>query len=228
MKTYCLGLEDCKLVTGSDVSFYYEGQTNDVDSYLNQLRLNTIDLFPEKEKNVIKKKVKFLEDDISKTSISANTYDIIASWETLEHIIDIDAAFKNMHRILKPNGITFHQYNPFFSLNGGHSLCTLDFLWGHCRLNENDFLRYIHDFRANEYQLASSFYLNSLNRLTISDLEKASKKNGLEILTLVPFVKKAHLSVYQNIFYEQIRQHYPTVQQIDLISPVIWVIQRKV
>jgi SAM-dependent methyltransferase len=228
MKTYCLGLEDCELVTGSDVSFYYEGQTNDVNSYLNQLRQKTIDLFQEKEKNVIKKKVKFLEDDISKTSISANTYDIIASWETLEHIIDIDAAFKNMHRILKPNGITFHQYNPFFSLNGGHSLCTLDFLWGHCRLNENDFLRYIHDFRANEYQLASSFYLNSLNRLTISDLEKASKKNGLEILTLVPFVKKAHLSVYQNIFYEQIRQHYPTVQQIDLISPVIWVIQRKV
>ena len=133
-----------------------------------------------------------------------------------------------MHRILKPNGIIFHQYNPFFSLNGGHSLCTLDFLWGHCRLNENDFHRYIHEFRENEYQLASSFYLNSLNRLTISDLEKASKKNGLEILALVPFVKKAHLSVYQNNFYQQIRQHYPAVKQIDLISPVVWVLQRKV
>jgi len=228
MKTYFLGLEDCELVTGSDVSFYYEEQTNNVDSYLNQLRQKTLNLFREKEKNVIKKKVKFLEDDITKTSIPTNTYDIIASWETLEHIIDIDAAFKNMHRILKPNGIIFHQYNPFFSLNGGHSLCTLDFLWGHCRLNENDFLRYIHEFRENEYQLASSFYLNSLNRLTISDLEKASKKSGLEILALVPFVKKAHLSVYQNNFFVQIRQHYPTVKQIDLISPVVWILQRKV
>ena len=228
MKTYFLGLEDCELVTGSDVSFYYEGQTNNVDSYLNQLRQKTLNLFQEKEKNVIIKKVKFLEDDITKTSIPTNTYDIIASWETLEHIIDIDAAFQNMHRILKPNGIIFHQYNPFFSLNGGHSLCTLDFLWGHCRLNGNDFHRYIHEFRENEYQLASSFYLNSLNRLTISDLEKASKKNGLEILALVPFVKKAHLSVYQNNFYQQIRQHYPAVKQIDLISPVVWVLQRKV
>ncbi len=228
MKTYCLGLLDCERAAGSDVSFYYEEHTDDVNSYLNQIRQKTLNLFSEQEKNIINEKVTFLEDDIIKSSTPDNSYDIITSWETLEHITDIDAAFNNMQRILKPGGITFHQYNPFYSLNGGHSLCTLDFLWGHCRLNEKDFLKYIHEFRQSEYPMASSFYLNSLNRITLNDLEKASKKNGLQILSLIPFVKKAHLSVYQNNFYEETRRHYPEVQPLDLISPSVWVVQKKI
>jgi SAM-dependent methyltransferase len=227
IKTYLMGLENCESVTGSDVSFYYENHMNNVNSYLDLLHQEVFNLFSENERNLINQKIKFVEDDISKSSLPDNSFDLIFSWETLEHIIDVDSAFANIKRILKPNGIAVHQYNPFFSLNGGHSLCTLDFLWGHCRLNQEDILRYFKELRPTEYQLASSFYLDSLNRLTLNGLKAASAKAGLEILALIPFVKKAHLSVYKDNFYRETKRHYPNVGPIDLISPVVWVICRK-
>ena len=61
-----------------------------------------------------------------------------------------------MYRILKPGGFAFHQYNPFFSYNGGHSLCTLDFC--HVRLSAKDFERYLKQFRKEEYEMAMNFY----------------------------------------------------------------------
>ncbi len=232
IKTYLLALENCLSITGSDVSFYYEKQTSDVkepevNNHLDQLRQAALNLFQLNEKYTIHQKIKFVEDDISKSSLPDNSFDIIVSWETLEHIIDIDSALENIKRILKPGGIAFHQYNPFFSLNGGHSLCTLDLLWGHCRLNEQDVLRYFKELRPAEYQLASSFYLDSLNRLTLNGLKAASVKAGLEILTLIPFVKKAHLSVYKDNFYKETKRNYPDAEPTDLISPVVWVVHRK-
>jgi 2-polyprenyl-3-methyl-5-hydroxy-6-metoxy-1,4-benzoquinol methylase len=232
LKTFLLCKEECANVTGSDVSFYYEKQLEadgkkEVDNYLDTLRQTVTNLFNGKEKQAIEKKVKFIEDDITKSNIKENSFDVIASWETLEHVIDIDSALNNMSKILKKNGIAFHEYNPFFSLNGGHSLCTLDFPWGHCRLNENDFKRYLKEFRPNEIQLAESFYKNSLNRLTMKDLEKACKNAGLEVLTLIPFVKKAHLSIFNNQFFEEAKEHFINLTSMDLISPVVWVMLKK-
>jgi SAM-dependent methyltransferase len=229
IKTFLLGLEGCKNAVGSDVSFYYEKQSEvnerkKVNSYLDTLRGQVKDLFGEAEKKEFEKKVSFIEDDISNSKIEDNSFDVIASWETLEHIIDTDAALGNMGRILKKGGIAFHEYNPFFSLNGGHSLCTLDFPWGHCRLNEKDFLRYIKEIRPSEVQLAEAFYKDSLNRLTIKDLEKSCEKAGLEIFALIPFVKKAHLSIFENICFEETKRHYPSLTPMDLISPVVWVV----
>jgi SAM-dependent methyltransferase len=232
LKTYLLGCGNYANVTGSDVSFYYEDQTeksnsSNVISHLTNLRETALKLFPENAKKSIKEKVSFIEDDISKSVLDDNSFDIISSWETLEHIGNIDNAFANIRRILKPKGIAFHEYNPFFSLNGGHSLCTLDFPWGHCRLNEKDFLRYLLEVRQKEYTMASNFYLNSLNRMTMEDLRNSSKNAGLEILALIPFVKKAHLALYNDTCYKQTSQIYPAVQPIDLISPVVWVVHGK-
>jgi SAM-dependent methyltransferase len=232
MKTFLLCREGCSNVTGSDVSFYYEKQLEanekkEVDNYLDKLRGSVKNIFKEKDRQAIDNKVKFIEDDISNSNIKENSFDVIASWETLEHIIDVDSALNNMSRILKKNGIAFHEYNPFFSFNGGHSLCTLDFPWGHCRLNENDFQRYLKEFRSNEIQLAESFYKNSLNRLTMKDLENSAQKAGLKVLTIIPFVKKAHLSIFNNHCFEEAKEHFVSLTPMDLISPVVWVILKK-
>ena len=232
MKTMLLGLEDCSSVTGSDVTFYYEKQSDNqnlnVDSHLTRLRNSMKTLFDEKQKSNIDSKVVFVEDDITNSALQEESFDILCSWETLEHITDIENAFSNMRRILKPGGIAFHEYNPFYSLNGGHSLCTLDFPWGHCRLDEKDFLRYITEIRPDELGLASSFYLNSLNRMTINNLRTYSSNAGLKIVALIPFVKKAHLNVYTWQALKDTSRHYPTTEVVDLVSPVVWVIHQKI
>jgi SAM-dependent methyltransferase len=84
-------------------------------------------------------KVSFIEDNITVSSVESESMDVKVSWEVLEHITSPNYAFKEMSRILKPGGFAFHQYNPFFSVDGGHSLCTLDFSWGHARLTDECF-----------------------------------------------------------------------------------------
>ena len=81
-------------------------------------------------------------------------------------------------------------------------------------MNQKDVLRYLKDFDLQEDQLASSFYLDSLNRLTLNGLKAASTKAGLEILALIPFVKKAHLSVYKDNFYEETKRNYPQYNRL--------------
>jgi SAM-dependent methyltransferase len=232
IKTFLLGLDNCSSVMGSDVSFYYEKQSSrnekNFDSFLSKYRTAVKSLVGESENKLLDKKVSFIEDDISKTKLEENSFDIIVSWETLEHIIDIDSAFSNIRRILKNGGIAFHEYNPFFSLNGGHSLCTLDFPWGHCRLSENDFSNYIREYRPNEVGFAQKFFSESLNRMTMNDLKTASERAGLKILSIIPFVKKAHLTIYNNTVLHETQQNYPTVDTMDFISPVVWVIHQKI
>ena len=66
----------------------------------------------------IEKKVMFFDKDIVNFD-EREIYDLIISWETLEHIINPEIALKNMFKALKPGGMCFHEYNPFFQLMGG-------------------------------------------------------------------------------------------------------------
>src|SRR4029079_8298513 len=74
--------------------------------------------------------VAFIEDDITASALPSATFDAIVSFEVLEHLRDPEAAFTTMHRLLKPGGVAYHDYNPFFPLIGCHSLYTVDFLRG--------------------------------------------------------------------------------------------------
>jgi SAM-dependent methyltransferase len=104
-------------------------------------------------------RVRFVEDDISASSLEPGSFDAIVSFEVLEHVASPRAAFASMARLLAPGGVAYHDYNPFFSVIGGHSLCTLDMAWGHARLERVDFERYLVEVRPAEADQALRFYL---------------------------------------------------------------------
>src|SRR5262249_40501027 len=76
--------------------------------------------------------------DIATLDAPDESFDVIVSWEVLEHIRDPEAGLRRMYDLLAPGGIAFHEYDPFFNVQGGHSLCTLDFDHGHARLSRED------------------------------------------------------------------------------------------
>ena len=131
--------------------------------------------------------VDFVEDDITSTRLETGTFDAILSFEVVEHLADPAAAFAAIARLLKPGGLTYHDYNPFFSANGGHSLCTLDLAWGHARLAPADVERYLREIRPAEAEQALRFYRESLNRLTLAGLRQAIQAAGLELLAVLPW-----------------------------------------
>lgn len=172
-------------------------------------------------------KVSFVEDDICNSKVASNSLDVIVSWEVLEHITQPDEAFKQMSRILKPGGYAFHEYNPFFSVDGGHSLCTLDFPWGHARLSDEDFERYLEEFRPQEKEVALSFFKNNLNRMTLAHLNQHITNNGLEVISIIPWYSEEDQAGLTNEMLNQCKKIHPTAEHVDLVAPIVWLLCKK-
>ncbi len=132
-----------------------------------------------------------------------------------------------MHRLLKPGGICFHEYNPFFSIDGGHSLCTLDFLWGHARLSNAEFDRYVEKWRPAEVEIDKNFFHQSLNRMSLALLRENAEAAGFAIQALLPWPNEYHAALVEADALAQVRAEHPTVEMLDLISPKVWLILQK-
>lgn len=237
-KSFALAECGARQVVGSDVSKYYINERiNEKLSKKSSTRQNNF-LYKLREKIRTSPlgmssfpnfhKVSFVEDDISSSKLPSHSFDMIFSFEVLEHLIDPKSSFSAMSRLLKNGGYAVHEYNPFFCLIGGHSLCTLDFLWGHARLNEQDFYRYIRQIRPREVKLAKLFYQKNLNRMSLLDLKKYSAQNNLEIVEIITWPNKNDYQKVNREIFEQIKKIYPSITIDDLITPAIWVIQRKI
>lgn len=208
-------------VESTDQQHITQDKLNGVNEELSMMRSKLKSMFNRSER------VEFLDDDICKTTLKPESFDIICSWEVLEHLHDTEAAFRSMYQLLHNGGIIVHEYNPFFCLNGGHSLCTLDFLWGHVRLNEMDFLRYLDEIRPQEKERAASFYKKGLNRMTLHNLHDQLKVSGFKSISILPFVKEQHLRMITRETLEQSQRHYPHLTLQDLTAPRVFVIAKK-
>ena len=216
-------------VVGSDIVQYEINQSviseenqhtiEQESNYINKARKKVGEFFDKKTKDI----VSFIEDDICNSRIKSSSKDLIVSWDTLEHLKNPQKAFEEMFRILKPGGYSFHEYNPFFSFNGGHSLCTLDFMWGHVRLSSIDFQKYLKQFRPFEYDLAMRFYKENLNRMTVDQLKQYIKIAGFEQIMFFPNIYiENYFELNEKIFVE-CKNNYPSLELIDLISPALYI-----
>lgn len=136
-----------------------------------------------------KNETTFLRGDITReTEIEESSLDLVYSLSVIEHITDLEGAFREMYRILKPGAVMFHRYDPYFHILGGHSHSTLDSPWAHLRLSEADVERYIKEFRPYEAPVTLPWVKNALNR-------KHSQSNVLGLLSKVGF----KVSMWQNV-----------------------------
>ncbi|MFI5225137.1 MAG: methyltransferase domain-containing protein [Candidatus Limnocylindrales bacterium] len=171
--------------------------------------------------------VEFVEDDITVSRLDPASFDAIVSFEVFEHVQDVPAAFESIYRLLKPGGIAYNDYNPFFSANGGHSLCTLDFAWGHARLDDADFERYLREIRPTEVDQALRFYREGLNRLSVADLERAVQDSGLELLAVLPWTDRKLVPQLTEEVLAGVVRTYPRVTAMDLLATFVVVIARR-
>ena len=132
-----------------------------------------------------------------------------------------------MRGLLRPGGVAYHDYNPFFSLNGGHSLCTLDFPWGHARLDHADFERYLDERRPDATVQTLRFYDESLNRMTLADLRGAIAGAGLETLAVVPWSDRSLVALLTPDVLPEVRRTYPTATIEDLLATFVSVVVRR-
>lgn len=218
-------------VVASDLARYYvvqrRGEPSDADVEAQQVALAELRERARAIAGVPPGRVVFVEDDITTSALEPASLDAIVSFEVLEHVHRPAAAFASMARLLKPGGIGYHDYNPFFSLIGGHSLCTLDFAWGHARLGPADFERYLLEIRATEAGQALRFYRESLNRMTLADLRTVVAAAGLELLALISWSDRTLLPRLTHDVLTEVRRTYPTAGVEDLLATYAAVIVRR-
>ena len=121
----------------------------------------------------------------------------------------------------------YHDYNPFFAANGGHSLCTLDFPWGHARLDAADFKRYVADLRPDEFDQALRFYSESLNRMTRAELRDSIADAGLDLLHVLPWSDRALVRHLTPDVVAEVSRVHPRATIEDLITTFVVVVARR-
>ena len=237
-RCYLMAQYEGTKVHGIDIDEYTADQSPDLNSWnpvdielvhkkIDDVRNRTANLFPK----CVSDKVTF-ETVGMEGYVTPNPHDLIVSWDTLEHIINLPLAFNQMANALKKGGIAYYEYNPFFALNGGHSLCTLDFIFGHCCLSAQDFERYIRQFRPEEEKIALSFYHKCLNRATKADIRELAINSGFEILKFEgedvtrEEIEENRDSLSGEVL-ETVRLHYPTATIEDLLYASVHLIMRK-
>ena len=171
--------------------------------------------------------VRFVEDDIVSSALEPESFDAVVSFEVLEHLRRPAAAFAAMRGLLRPGGVGYHDYNPFFSLIGGHSLCTLDFPWGHARLDAGDVERYLREVRPDAVAQTLRFFDQSLNRMTLADLRSAIETAGLETLAIVPWSERGLVARLTPDVLPEVRRTYPTAAIEDLLATFVSVVVRR-
>jgi len=214
----------------SDLARYYVTQRPgdaSEDVAAEQVRLSMIRERAAVVAGVYAGRVSFVEDDITTSVLEPASLDAIVSFEVLEHVSSPAGAFAAMARLLHPGGVMYHDYNPFFSSIGGHSLATLDVPWGHARFDDADVERYLREIRPTEADQALRFYRDSLNRMTLADLRSAVSGAGLELVALVPWHQRALAPDVRPELLDQVRAVYPTATIEDLLATFVAVVARR-
>ncbi len=60
--------------------------------------------------------------DVASSALPRDWFDLIFSFNVLEHVADVESAVRNMNAALKPDGVGFVVVHLFASLSGGHCM----------------------------------------------------------------------------------------------------------
>jgi len=216
---------------GIDIPEYYINSSLDKD-------INASKILEERRNDIRKhhphldqSKITFQDTSVFEMDFE-DEFDIIFSWETFEHIINPKEALKRIYKALKPGGISYNAYNPFFCLSGGHSMCTLDFPFSHILLSNEEFKRYVEEVipqnAPNNYsELSYEFFTKNLNRMTQYDLRKYIDEGGFKLLDFTSIPDMNMMNIIDPSILGIARELHPTLTLNDLLcSTVYFTIQK--
>ncbi len=87
-------------------------------------------------------RVSYLRSSAERIAVRDNTYDLVYSYATMEHVPDIEAAFREFVRVTRPGGIIYSLAAPLWNSRFGHHKGGIfaSFPWIHLRMNEDEII----------------------------------------------------------------------------------------
>ena len=211
---------------GIDIPEYYINSSLDKDVNASKILEDRRNDIRKYHSHLDQSKITFQDTSVFEMDFE-NEFDIIFSWETFEHIINPKEALKRIYKALKPGGISYNAYNPFFCLSGGHSMCTLDFPFAHILLSNEEFKKYVEEVMPQDppkgySELSYEFFTKSLNRMTQYDLRKYIDEEGFKLLDFTSIPDMNMMNLIDPSTLEIARELYPTLILNDLLCSMIY------
>ncbi len=166
-------------------------------------------------------------DDICDSGLGAAQFDRIFSWQTFEHVMDLERAFGHVARVLRPGGAAFIEYNPFFSIDGAHWPATIDIPWAHARMTPEVFAEAVAALHPSPRPDAASFVERAINRATQSEILAIVARSGLRVAAHLPRVRTEDTLVLDRRIFEAVRAGFPSVTALDLTSRIVRLVLTK-
>ena len=126
--------------------------------------------------------VKLLAMDASRMEFPDDGFDLAFSRSVLEHIQPIDKLFSEIRRVVRPQGMIYHEIDPFYWLRGCHKRGLVDIPWAHARLAPDEFHRFVLETEGERTADKRLSRLRTLNRLTLRDWKMIMEKSPFEIV----------------------------------------------
>ncbi|MHA7813304.1 MAG: class I SAM-dependent methyltransferase [Phycisphaerales bacterium] len=172
-------------------------------------------------------RVQLLQDDICACAQVDSAFDRVLSWQSFEHILDPSAALREIRRVLRPGGMVYIEYNPFFSIDGAHWAGTIDIPWAHARMDHEELQEAIDELHPGRPEYAATLVRDGINRMSQSQLLGHLEDAGLEVCSMLPRVRTEDALVLDEQILSQVRARHPQAQPIDLLCRIVRVVARK-
>lgn len=172
----------------------------------------------------VQPRARLTQDNIEHSALPDGSFDRVYSWQTFEHVNDPAAAFRETARLLRPGGVAFIEYNPFFSIDGAHWLATTDLPWAHARLDDADFARALDELMPDHRPEAAAFVRDRINRMSLADLKDHTAAANLTTLALLPRTRTEDLLTLDAPTLGAVRRLHPRAEPIDLVSRIVRVV----
>lgn len=147
-----------------------------------------VDLIDEIGKNFVKDTVKYYKISAEDMSIfEDNTFDIVYSFATFEHVNDIERGYKEAARVTKPGGIVHIYASPLWNSPYGQHYedVFMGHPWVHLLYNKDGLMEYCkkNNLPATPYMFSSIYDSNNFNRLSSKEYVRiCSSLNNIEII----------------------------------------------
>lgn len=163
------------------------------------------------------------DGDVMEMDFEDNTFDVVYSLATFEHISDVGKALSEIKRVLKPYGQFYTEFSPIWTSVIGHHY---DFWiseekaklippWGHLYMSENEMYEYISEkVDENEAKKAcyQIYHSDIINRTSKKEFYEIFQKSGLWIKSLneqIGFNRSAYYGNRDSELSEEILDKIP-------------------
>lgn len=125
-----------------------------------------------------------------------DSFDVVVTWSTFEHVTAMVRMLSEVERILKPSGVLFLQLWPFYySEHGGHLWPHYEGPFPHLGRDDSQILAEIGNRQGTDPTRPADDEFRSLNRIRVDDLQRGLLASGLRTSKFQLLSQAVHVPV---------------------------------